>query len=85
MSLKGLHWPHMHIDPLSASVPVLIECQRLQVAIRGRHDWQQRSGTRWHSIRAIETKENDNFTCCNLNFFPDGTDIGLIVYQPLTL
>lgn len=58
----------MHIDPFFALFPVLIECQRLHGAIRVRHDWQQRSGTLWHSIRATETKENDNFTCCNLNF-----------------
>lgn len=58
----------MHIDTSFVLLPVLIECQRLHSAVRGRHDRQQRSGTLWDSIRAIKTKQDDNFTCSNLNF-----------------
>lgn len=65
---KDLHWTNMHIDTSFVLLPVLIECQRLHSAVRGRHDRQQRSGTLWDSIRAIKTKQDDNFTCSNLNF-----------------
>lgn len=65
---KGSDWPNMHTDPFFALFPVLIECRRLYIAIRARHEWQQGSGTLWLSIRAIKPKWNDNFTCSNPNF-----------------